>query len=199
MDVFAEGLAILRRFIAEQGVVDHRDVLAVEKEFRLPVGPFEVLGFIDRVDWIDDETVEVIDYKTGGYYAPAWKGTFAQGTRLQHALYGLAALEVLRRDTPEVEVACEAAAGLSLGEYTAMVFAGVMEFEDGLKLVSRRGAALPEQPCRQGRQAAETNRSSHAHRPAQKPGSTGRCPSRHAGGHRTESLIRALHRLEMKT
>ena len=64
MDVFAEGLAILRRFIAEQGVVDHRDVLAVEKEFRLPVGPFEVLGFIDRVDWIDDETVEVIDYKT---------------------------------------------------------------------------------------------------------------------------------------
>lgn len=64
MDVFAEGLAILRRFIAEQGVVDHRDVLAVEKEFRLPVGPFEVLGFIDRVDWLDDETVEVIDYKT---------------------------------------------------------------------------------------------------------------------------------------
>jgi RecB family exonuclease len=64
MDVFAEGLAILRRFIAEQGVVDHRDVLAIEKEFRLPVGPFDVLGFIDRVDWIDDETVEVIDYKT---------------------------------------------------------------------------------------------------------------------------------------
>ena len=62
MDVFAEGLAILRRFIAEQGVVDHRDVLAIEKEFRLPVGPFEVLGFIDRVDWIDDETVAVIDY-----------------------------------------------------------------------------------------------------------------------------------------
>jgi len=64
IDVFAEGLAILRRFIAEQGIVDHRDVLAIEKEFRLPVGPFEVLGFIDRVDWIDDETVEVIDYKT---------------------------------------------------------------------------------------------------------------------------------------
>jgi putative RecB family exonuclease len=64
IDVFAEGLAILRRFVAEQGVVDHRDVLAIEKEFRLPVGPFEVLGFIDRVDWIDDETVEVIDYKT---------------------------------------------------------------------------------------------------------------------------------------
>jgi putative RecB family exonuclease len=64
VDVFQEGLKILRDFVREQGVVDHRDVLAVEKEFRLPVGPFTVLGFIDRVDWVDDETVEVIDYKT---------------------------------------------------------------------------------------------------------------------------------------
>ncbi|WP_375757391.1 RecB family exonuclease [Corallococcus exercitus] len=64
MDVFAEGLRILRDFIRDQGVVDHRDVLAIEKEFWLPVGPFTVLGFIDRVDWVDDETVEVIDYKT---------------------------------------------------------------------------------------------------------------------------------------
>jgi putative RecB family exonuclease len=64
IEVFEEGLRILRDFIREQGVVDHRDILAVEKEFRLPVGPFTVLGFIDRVDWVDDETVEVIDYKT---------------------------------------------------------------------------------------------------------------------------------------
>jgi putative RecB family exonuclease len=87
MDVFAEGLAILRRFIAEQGVVDHRDVLAIEKEFRLPVGPFEVLGFIDRVDWIDDETVEVIDYKTNHQL-------FARDevdTSLQMSLYHVAA------------------------------------------------------------------------------------------------------------
>jgi len=64
IEVFEEGLRILRDFIREQGVVDHRDILAVEKEFRLPVGPFTVLGFIDRVDWVDDETIEVIDYKT---------------------------------------------------------------------------------------------------------------------------------------
>lgn len=61
---FEEGLQILRDFVREQGVVDHRSVLAIEKEFRLPVGSFEVLGFIDRVDWVDDETIEVIDYKT---------------------------------------------------------------------------------------------------------------------------------------
>jgi len=64
VEPFQEGLAILRRFVVEQGVVDHRDVLAIEKEFRLPVGPFTVLGFIDRVNWVDDETVEVVDYKT---------------------------------------------------------------------------------------------------------------------------------------
>jgi [acyl-carrier-protein] S-malonyltransferase len=54
----------------------------------------------------------------------------------------LAALESLRAETPDVVLACEATAGLSLGEYTAMVFAGVMEFEDGLTLVQRRGAAM---------------------------------------------------------
>jgi len=56
----------------------------------------------------------------------------------------LAALAWLRHESPEVVLSCEAAAGLSSGEYTAMVFAGVMEFEDGLALVGRRGAAMQE-------------------------------------------------------
>ena len=56
----------------------------------------------------------------------------------------LAALESLRAESPEAVLSCEATAGLSLGEYTAMVFAGVMEFEDGLLVVQRRGAAMQE-------------------------------------------------------
>ena len=56
----------------------------------------------------------------------------------------LAAIESLRAETPDVVLACEATAGLSLGEYTALVFAGVMEFEDGLMLVQRRAAAMQE-------------------------------------------------------
>ena len=56
----------------------------------------------------------------------------------------LAALESLRAESPDVVLGCEATAGLSLGEYTAMVFAGVMDFEDGLMLVQRRGAAMQE-------------------------------------------------------
>jgi [acyl-carrier-protein] S-malonyltransferase len=62
----------------------------------------------------------------------------------QPALYvtSLAALEKLRTEKPEVVAECQAAAGLSLGEYTALVFAGVMTFEDGLRLVAERGAAM---------------------------------------------------------
>ncbi len=64
----------------------------------------------------------------------------------QPALFvtSLAALESLRAESPEVVSACEAAAGLSLGEYTAMVFAGIMDFDDGLMLVQKRGAAMQE-------------------------------------------------------
>ena len=64
VDVFQEGLDILRTFVRDQGALDHQDVLAIEKELRLPVGPFTVLGFIDRVDRLDDDGVEVVDYKS---------------------------------------------------------------------------------------------------------------------------------------
>jgi [acyl-carrier-protein] S-malonyltransferase len=62
----------------------------------------------------------------------------------QPALFvtSLAAVEALRAQSPDVVLGCEAAAGLSLGEYTAMVFAGVMDFEAGLRLVQQRGAAM---------------------------------------------------------
>lgn len=62
----------------------------------------------------------------------------------QPALFvtSLAALEQLKQSSPEVVDRCEATAGLSLGEYTALVFAGVIDFESGLRLVQERGAAM---------------------------------------------------------
>jgi [acyl-carrier-protein] S-malonyltransferase len=62
----------------------------------------------------------------------------------QPALFvtSLAALEKLRADSPEIVLSCEMAAGLSLGEYTALVFAGAISFEDGLRVVQRRGQAM---------------------------------------------------------
>ncbi len=64
----------------------------------------------------------------------------------QPALFvaGLAALEKLKRDSPEVVGRCAAAAGLSLGEYAALVFAGVMDFETGLRVVQERGRAMQD-------------------------------------------------------
>ena len=62
----------------------------------------------------------------------------------QPALFvaSLAALEQLRQNSPELIDRCSAAAGLSLGEYTALVFAGVMDFETGLRVVQERGRAM---------------------------------------------------------
>src|SRR5258708_167118 len=54
----------------------------------------------------------------------------------------LAALESLRQSDPAAEATCVAAAGLSLGEYTALVFAGALGFADGLRLVQKRGEAM---------------------------------------------------------
>ena len=54
----------------------------------------------------------------------------------------LAALEGLKKTHPEVVEACAGAAGLSLGEYTALVFAGALDFESALRVVRRRGQAM---------------------------------------------------------
>jgi [acyl-carrier-protein] S-malonyltransferase len=62
----------------------------------------------------------------------------------QPALFvtSLAALEVLRASEPEALTDCRATAGLSLGEYTALVHAGALSFRDGLRVVQRRGEAM---------------------------------------------------------
>lgn len=63
--------------------------------------------------------------------------------RCQPALlvHGLACLEPAKaRGVPEGE----AAAGLSLGEYTAHVYAGSLTFEDGVRLLLKRGRYMQE-------------------------------------------------------
>lgn len=56
----------------------------------------------------------------------------------------LASLEKLRATEPAVEADCIASAGLSLGEYTALVFARALSFADGVRLVQKRGQAMQE-------------------------------------------------------
>jgi [acyl-carrier-protein] S-malonyltransferase len=62
----------------------------------------------------------------------------------QPALFvaSLAALESLKQSQPQALGECVAAAGLSLGEFTALTFAGALTFREGLRLVQRRGEAM---------------------------------------------------------
>jgi len=57
---------------------------------------------------------------------------------------GLAAVEKLRGEKEEAVTRASVMAGLSLGEYTALCAAGVLSFEDGLKLVKLRGEAMQD-------------------------------------------------------
>jgi DNA helicase-2/ATP-dependent DNA helicase PcrA len=60
----AKGKAAVKAFHA--GYAEHApDVIDVEKDFTLVLGPHSIKGKIDRIDRLPDGSVEVIDYKTG--------------------------------------------------------------------------------------------------------------------------------------
>jgi [acyl-carrier-protein] S-malonyltransferase len=65
-------------------------------------------------------------------------------SRCQPALFahGIALYRLVQRRLPSLQI--KAAAGLSLGEFTAHAAAGTFSFADGLKLVARRGELMEE-------------------------------------------------------
>lgn len=93
-----------------------------------------------------DRAGEVLGYDLAKYCFDGPAEDLDSTVISQPALFvtSLAAIEQLRDRAPEAVLSCEATAGLSLGEYTALVFAGAMEFEDGLRLVAVRGEAMQE-------------------------------------------------------
>ena len=86
--LYAEGIELLRTYFRCRPEANHRQVLAIEKKFTIRIdGQFDVLGYIDRVDRIDKDTVEIIDYKTN-------RMIFSRDeldSDLQMSVYGLAA------------------------------------------------------------------------------------------------------------
>lgn len=91
-----------------------------------------------------DEAADVLGYPLIDVCRNGPKEKLDRTAVSQPALYvtSLAALEQLRAQEPHAEAECVAAAGLSLGEYTALAFAGALTFADGLRLVRTRGEAM---------------------------------------------------------
>jgi [acyl-carrier-protein] S-malonyltransferase len=91
-----------------------------------------------------DEAAEVLGYDLADV---SWNGPSERLNSTvisQPAIFvaSLAALETLKTQDPEAVARCGATAGLSLGEYTALVFAGALPFRDALRVVQRRGEAM---------------------------------------------------------
>lgn len=88
----------------------------------------EILGF-DLADICFNGEQEILD-----------RSSICQPAILVTSLAIMEAFKDQGRNDP----ICYAAAGLSLGEYTALVFAGAIEFEDAIRLVHNRGKYMEE-------------------------------------------------------
>src|SRR5262249_60465295 len=86
-----------------------------------------------------DEAAGILGYDLLDVCAKGPKERLDSTVVSQPAIYvaSLAALEQLKQTEPGLIDECVAAAGLSLGEYTALTFAGALGFEDGVRLVQK--------------------------------------------------------------
>lgn len=91
-----------------------------------------------------DQANEILGYDLAAlcFEGPAEKLDTTEVSQPAIYVTSLACLEVVKAEHPEVVASCQVTAGLSLGEYTALVFAGAMSFADGLRVVQKRGQAM---------------------------------------------------------
>lgn len=87
---------------------------------------------------------EILGYSLSGIVFEGPAEELTRTSVCQPALYthGLAVLSVLREKLPSLKF--DAAAGLSLGEFTAHAAAGTFDFETGLRLVDQRSRFMQE-------------------------------------------------------
>jgi [acyl-carrier-protein] S-malonyltransferase len=93
---------------------------------------------------IFDKANDIVGFDLSGICFEGPAEQLSSTTISQPAIFTTSAaiLEVLRTEPDTNGISADVAAGLSLGEYTALYAAGVIGFEDGLKLVQKRGQAM---------------------------------------------------------
>ena len=91
----------------------------------------------DEAKRIYDEASKIsgIDVKKLCFEGPEEELNKTENTQIAILTTSLAILKVLKAKGIEADVAT----GLSLGEYGALIYAGILSFEDGIKLIQKRG------------------------------------------------------------
>ena len=104
----------------------------------------ELAEQLPQVRQLYDQAAEILNYDLASLCFDGPEEQLNATEHSQPALFvtSLAALESLKHVEPALVARCGATAGLSLGEYTSLVFAGVMDFADGLQVVRQRGLAM---------------------------------------------------------
>ncbi len=90
VSTYQEGLDMIRSYATSHPLVDHLEILDVEREFNISLDGFTMNGYIDRVDKRSDEAIAIIDYKSN-------RRLFVKEqlqNDLQMSVYGLAAREL---------------------------------------------------------------------------------------------------------
>ena len=106
----------------------------------------ELAASLPQAQALFDSAAEILGYDLLALCTSGPTERLNSTVTCQPALFvcSLAALEQLKQDSAEVVAECAITAGLSLGEYTALVFAGAIDFEAGLRLVQARGQAMQD-------------------------------------------------------
>ena len=97
----------------------------------------EIYEKYDEAKKIYDKASEIsgIDVKKLCFEGPEEELNKTENTQIAILTTSLAILEVLKSKGIEAQIAT----GLSLGEYGALIYSGMVSFEDGIKLIQKRG------------------------------------------------------------
>ncbi|MCF0124370.1 MAG: ACP S-malonyltransferase [Clostridia bacterium] len=90
----------------------------------------EVRNIYDKVKEITN-----IDIASLSFDGPEEKLNRTKYTQLAILTNSLAILEILKKNNIKAEIS----AGLSLGEYSALIYSEILDFDEGIKLVQKRG------------------------------------------------------------